>query len=104
MTQEEKLLALGAMGCEDSDEVLLTYLRLAGQKIIDKAFPYRNDVVKVPKKYEALQLEIAVYLLNKRGAEGEIVHLENGISRHYKNADVPDSMLKSVVPYCGVMR
>ena len=103
MTREEKLLALNAMGCDDTDEVLLTYLHLAGQKIIAKAFPFRDDVIEVPTKYETLQLEIAEYLLNKRGATGQIAHSENGISRSYESADVPPSMLKSVVPYCGVI-
>ena len=41
MTENEKLIALKAMvGNSDSDEVLSTYLKLAGRKIIDRAFPY----------------------------------------------------------------
>lgn len=103
MTVEEKLLALGAMGFDDKDEVLLTYLRFAGRKIIAKAFPFRDDVTEVPEKYDDLQVEIAAYLLDKRGASGQLSHSENGISRSYESADVPPSMLKSVVPCCGVI-
>lgn len=39
MTEEEKLIALKAMvGGSDSDEVLSTYLKLAGRKIINRAY------------------------------------------------------------------
>ncbi len=85
-----------------SDDVLSVYIKIAGRKIIAKAYPYEKDVTEVPDKYSELQCEIAVYLLNKRGAEGELTHSENGISRTYENADVPKSMLNSIVPCCGV--
>ena len=88
-----------------SDSVLEAYLFIAGNKIIHRAYPYRDDLsaFSVPDKYDVLQCEIAVYLLNKRGAEGQLSHLENGISRTYESADVPDSMLREVTPYCGVI-
>ena len=105
MTDAEKLNMLKAMvGGSDTDEVLSTYLLLAGKKIIARAYPYKSDVTEVPMQYDTLQCEIAAYLMNKRGAEGQTAHTENGINRQYENADVPSSMLKSVVPYCGVIR
>lgn len=105
MTDVEKLTALRAMvGGSDADEVLSAYLFLAGRKILAKAYPYDPDVIEVPVQYEALQCEIAAYLLNKRGAEGQTSHSENGISRTYENADVPASMLSTIVPHCGVFR
>ena len=105
MTEQEKLTALKAMvGGSDTDEVLSTYLLIAGKKIIARAYPYKDDVTEVPSIYDTLQLEIAAYLLNKRGAEGQTSHSENGISRSYENADVPASMLKAVTPHCGVIR
>lgn len=105
MTPEEQLVILKSMvGNDDSDEVLLAYLSLAGRKIINRAFPFKRDTTEVPSEYTALQVEIAAYLLNKRGAEGETSHSENGISRQYENGDVPESMLKSITPYCGVIR
>lgn len=105
MTEIEKLTTLKAMvGDSDAEEVLSTYLKIAGSKIITKAFPYDETIEEVPKRYAILQCEIAAYLLNKRGAEGQISHSENGISRAYENADVPSSMLKTVTPYCGVIK
>lgn len=104
MTEQEKITALKAMiGGSDADEVLSVYLSLAGKKIIAKAYPYKDDVTEVPEQYEFLQLEIAAYLMNKRGAEGQTAHSENGIDRSYENADIPESMLKTITPFCGVI-
>ena len=86
-----------------TDEVLLAYLNIAGREIIRRAYPFKEDVTEDPEKYNTLQCEIANYLLNKRGAEGETAHSENGISRSYESASVPESMLKSVIPHCGVI-
>ena len=105
MTDEEKVKALKAMiGGSDSDEVLFTYLLLAGKKIIARAYPYNQTVTEVPTQYDTLQCEIAAYMLNKRGAEGQTQHSENGITRQYENADVPASMLKVVTPHCGIIK
>lgn len=105
MTDVEKLTALRAMvGGSDADEVLSTYLLLAGRKVIARAFPYNEEVVEVPAKYETVQLEIAAYMLNKRGAEGQTQHSENGITRQYENADIPSSMLKAITSHCGVIK
>lgn len=105
MTNEEKVKTLKVMvGGSDTYEVLSTYLSLAGQKIINRAYPYDQTVTEVPVQYHTLQCEIAAYMLNKRGAEGQTSHSENGISRSYENADVPVSMLKGVTPHVGVIR
>ena len=104
MSDAEKLTLLKAMvGESDSEEVLLTYLKIAGQKIINRAFPYGTEDPKVPTRYDFLQCEIAAYLLNKRGAEGQTSHSENGISRNYESADVPESLLGAVTPMIGVI-
>ena len=104
MTQTEKLTLLKAMvGSSDTDDVLLAYIDIAGGKIINRAYPYDPEVTEVPKRYEFLQCEIAAYLLNKRGAEGQTGHSENGISRSYESADVPESLLGAVTPMVGVL-
>lgn len=104
MNQEEKLELLKAMvGKSDTEEVLLAYLNIAGSKIINRAYPYDSEVAEVPSRYEFLQCEIAAYLLNKRGAEGQVSHSENGISRTYGSADVPEDMLNAVTPMVGVI-
>ena len=108
MSQEEKLQLLKAMvGESDPEEMLLAYLNIAGNKIINLAYPYESElmeVTEVPTRYDFLQCEIAAYLVNKRGAEGQTVHSENGIYRSYESADIPESMLRAVTPYVGVIR
>lgn len=108
MTEVEKLAMLRVMVGQPnegdwSDDVLISYLAIAGQKIINRAYPYDDTVTEVPRKYGYLQCDVANYLLNKRGAEGQTSHSENGINRSYESADVPESMLSEVTPFCGVI-
>ena len=105
MTDQEKLDLLKAMlgDSTESTIVLSTYLKIAGDKIINKAYPYSNDITEVPKRYDILQCEIAAYLINKRGAEGQTSHSENGIVRSYENADIPSSMISIVTPHVGII-
>ena len=109
MTEVEKLSLLRVMAGQPadsenwSDDVLISYLKIAGDKIIKRAYPYDDTVDEVPRRYGVLQCEIALFLLNKRGAEGEIAHSENGINRTYANADVPDSLLSEVIPHVEVL-
>ena len=104
MTHEEKLQLLKAMvGESDTEDVLLAYLNIAGRKILYRAYPFGTDETEVPSRYDFLQCEIAAYLLNKRGAEGQTSHSENGISRSYESADVPESLLCAITPMVGVL-
>lgn len=103
MTNAEMQTKLTAMTGEQSTEVLSTYLEIAGQKILRKAYPYDDTQTEVPAKYHYTQLEVAAYLLNKRGAEGETAHSENGISRSYEDGDVPPSLMREVVPCAAVI-
>ena len=108
MTEVEKLAMLRVMVGQPnegdwSDDVLISYLAIAGQKIINRAYPYDDTVTEVPRRYGYLQCDIAAYLLNKRGAEGQTGHSENGISRSYASADVPEAMLSEVVPHVEVL-
>ena len=102
MTKEVMKARLSALTGETDDNILLTFLDIAGEKILEKCYPYRHDKREVPARYHSTQLEIAVYLLNKRGAEGETAHSENGIHRSYESASVPNSMLKGIVPFASV--
>lgn len=94
MTQLERLKVW--IPDEQNDDLLSELLLRAEDAIKQK----RRTPVDSPmeKQYETLQLEIAQFLYNKMGAEGEKSHNENGVSRTYENAHIPDSMLDSVVP------
>lgn len=97
MTIELMKSMLSVMTDETDDAVLLTYLDLAGSRITRKCYQFYPDKREVPECYQFDQLEIAAYLINKRGAEGETGHNENGINRSYESASVPDSMLKHII-------
>ena len=108
MTADTKIdMLLRMMDGEDVDRgILEVYLELAGQKILNRMYPYKEDYegLEVPDRYVMIQLNIAVYMLNKRGAEGEVQHIENGIHRNYGSADIPEGMLKDVYPYAQAIR
>lgn len=105
MTNEAMLALVKGLSGESDNAIASAFLEMAGQAILNRAYPFVLDEelpAAVPTRYQNLQVKIAVMLLNKRGAEGETAHNENGINRSYENGDIPDSMLKEVVPFCGV--
>lgn len=108
MTKQQKLDYLARLIDDEYEDVgvLDLYLELAGQKILNRMYPYVMDYtgMEVPDRYAMIQLNVATYLLNKRGAEGEIQHIENGIHRNYGTPDVPDEMLKDIMPMAAVIR
>lgn len=103
MLEAEKIKLVKAMSGETDVDTVSAYLSLAGDKICRRAYPFDPAVTEVPEQYGFTQVEIAVYLLNKRGAEGETAHSENGISRSYEDGDVPSSLLRQIVPMAGVL-
>ncbi|RHC58329.1 DNA-packaging protein [Enterocloster bolteae] len=102
MTDEEKLTMLKRMTEETDDEVLSTYLILAKGVVLARAYPY-SEADTVPAKYDTVHVEIAAYMLNKRGAEGETAHSENGVSRSYEDGDIPPTLLRRILPMAGVI-
>jgi len=108
MTEEKKIAMLRTMmeDQETDSDILSVYLELAGQKILNRMYPYKTDYdgLEVPDRYVMIQLKVASYFLNKRGAEGQIQHIENGTHRNYGAADVPDGMLQEITPFCQAIR
>ena len=99
----EQLKSLLDISGTDEDALLLTLLSISAQKILDRVYPYDSTVTEVPNRYAMKQVEIAVYLYNKRGAEGQTAHSENGINRTYESADVPESLMRGITPFVGVI-
>jgi len=98
MTKSKKLTMLTHMTGEVDEDVLSTYLTLAENVVLSKAYPFGNGSEELPEKYDAVHVEIAAYMLNKRGAEGEKVHNENGVIRHYEDGDIPPTLLRRITP------
>ena len=105
MADSQQLTALRQIvGATASDDgLLLTYLIAARSAILNRLYPMDDNEHGLPARYESRLLEIAAYLYNKRGAEGETSHNENGISRSYENGSIPESMLSEIIPYGSVI-
>lgn len=104
MTDSEKLLELRALTrSRDDDDTLLSFLALAKRKMLNRLYPFANSYMglDIPERYESLQFEIATVLMNKRGAEGEVQHNENGVNRIYGNGDV-SNLLAEITPMCAL--
>lgn len=102
MDEATKLTMLASMTGEADETVLSTYLSLAAQAVLDRYDPF-GSTEEVPAKYGSVQVEIAAYMLNKRGAEGEVTHSENGVSRTYEDGDIPPTLLRRIIPLAGVI-
>lgn len=103
MTDADKIARLSAMTEEADPAVLSTYLDLAKDAILGYAYPYTDPPADLPARYDSLQVEIAAYKLNKRGAEGETAHSENGVSRSYESGDIPRGLLRRITPHAKVV-
>ena len=87
------------------DDVLEEYLEQAGEIILQKCYQSTFDVtgLLVPRRYSRLQCDIANELIQKRGAEGESHHNEDGVNRSYENAGISRSLLRRIVPFAHVL-
>ena len=104
MTKAEKIANLAVLISPDTaDEKLLSMLvDIAEGIVLNKRYPFGSpEGATVPSQYEHIQLQIAVELFSKMGAEGQTAHNENGISRTYEAADVSPSLLRRIIPVCG---
>lgn len=108
MTQSQKITMLETMTGKTDSTLLSTYLTISAEKIRDRLYPfadadYDSEECAIPTKYDTVQVEIAAYLINKIGAEGETRHSENGVDRTYETADVPRELLRRIIPIAKVV-
>ena len=86
-----------------NDEELEDILESAKAVILSRRFPFGEQPEEIENKYKDLQIRIAVEMFNKRGAEGEIAHSENGVNRNYASANVSEDLLREITPKVGVV-
>ena len=86
-----------------NDVELEDILESAKAVILSRRFPFGEWPDEIEDKYKDLQIRIAVEMFNKRGAEGETAHSENGVSRSYASANVSEDLLKEITPKAGVV-
>ena len=102
MTIEEKLNQMKVMldiSSDEEDSVLMVYLNLAQQKILNHRFPYGTTLVEIEQQYEYDQIELAIVLYNQRGAEGQVTHNENGVNRTWRTEH---QILKGIPRMVGI--
>lgn len=86
-----------------SDTELEDILESAKAVILSRRFPFGDYPTEIEERYKDLQIRIAVEMFNKQGAEGEISHSENGVSRTYSSASVSEELLREITPKAGVV-
>ena len=104
MTDAEKLSRLEVLISPDTaSKDMLTYLlEQAGGIVLNRRYPFGvPEDATVPAAYEHIQLQIAVELFSKMGADGQVQHRENGVDRVWEAADVSPSLLRRIVPLIG---
>lgn len=88
----------------DEDILLALLITKATNKVVNTRHPYGcDDTQKATAvlRYEDIILDVAVYLYSKKGAEGQTVHSETGVSRSYESAGIPQSYLADITPFVG---
>ena len=104
MTDAEKIIMVKAMTDETDETLISAFLSMASDAIynyVDVSRTRNKDEIIAP--YGGVQCRIASAWINKRGADGETGHHENGIIRTYESADIPKSILQELMPICGVV-
>jgi len=100
------------LGIDDFDEdaLLTEYLYSARETFLARRWPtsqYPVDAHGEPiiaPRWTDWILRAAVEMYNKRGAEGQTIHTENGINRHYESGTLSQSLLCEVAPVVGLAR
>ena len=104
MTNEEKVAKLRALISPDTAEgnLLGVLIEQAEGIVLNRRYPFgAPEWANVDSAYEHIQIQIAVELFAKMGAEGQTAHNENGVNRTYEAADVSPSLLRRIVPVAG---
>lgn len=106
MTDEAKLnrlkILLEVTG-SDEDTLLEEYLAIAKDEILNWLYirlgAVPPEVDEVPAAYEQTQIMAVLAAYNIRGAEGQTLHIENGMHRDFVYDDLVKYVRTHVFPY-----
>ena len=87
---------------ETDEQLLSDCLDSARNAILARRFPYQEWPEDVPPQYVDLEFRVAMDLYNKIGAEGQLGHSENGVSRTWDSSWISKQLLQEVTPLVGV--
>ena len=105
MTDEQKLRRLKTLleTTEVEDDLLSEYLEIAKDEILNWLYirlgAVPEEATEVPAVYEQVQIMAVVAAFNIRGAEGQTLHIENGMHRQFVYDDLVKYIRTHVFPY-----
>lgn len=106
MTIDEKISILNSiLGISGEDDLLTAYLLLAKKEILSWKYSYSTEEIptEVPEELETVQIQAVITGFNLNGAENQLVHSENGITRNFKFIDMAEYIHNNVIPMAGVL-
>lgn len=101
-----RILILGIEQAENSekDEVFRIKLEDAKNIVLDKVYPFNQDISELPERLKNWQLRAAVELYQRTGEEGITSYSENGLSYSYKTDLLSEELIHELPPpYAGVI-
>ena len=98
MNPEEKVIRVQTLiGADETatDELIGVYLDEAKAAILNRRYPFGIPayIDDVPPMYDNLQCRLAQRYFLRRGAEGEQIHNEDGVHRHYGSVQDEDLLM-----------
>lgn len=106
MAQIDNMKILLGITDTTQDALLQLNLDMAGEFIADRRDTYNIDTgePEVERKYNGIQVELAIEGYSKMGAEGEESHSEAGIRRAYENGGLySQSTVNQIIPKAKVI-
>lgn len=81
------------------DEILFDEIEDAIEAVNDRRHFISTDQKLFEDKYKGIVIRLVICSFSKMGAEGQLAHSENGVSRTYAGAsEFPNDILKEIVP------
>lgn len=101
MTTEEKVIRVRTLiGADETatDALIGVYLDDAKNAILNRRYPFGipYGLTDVPEQYDSLQCRLATRYFLRRGAEGEQIHNEDGVHRHYATVNDEDLLMEVI--------
>ena len=103
-TSEKADMVIRLLGDESiSLETVEAYLSFAESAIIAHKYAnVSNKPTEFPSSLEPVQIQAVIAGLSMSGAENQLSHTENGISRTFKYSDMLQYIQRNVPAYVGV--
>lgn len=110
MTDAQKLETLQTLlsdgGIVPDVNTLQTYLNIAAEEILQWQWHLLggvpDSITEVPSRYSGTQIYAVLAGYTHAGAEGQNVHNENNVSRHFIYSDMLDYIHNHVLPFARV--